>query len=373
MRGMQAGLATLLALLLGAGQALGAAPAAAAAYEVDTVAEGLDEPWGLAFLPDGELLVSERPGRLRRVAADGTLSAPLGGVPAVYYRGQGGLLDVALHPDFAANGLVYVSYSHGDRRDSATRVARGRLTDDALTDLDVVFTARPGKDTPQHYAGCLAFLPDGSLLVTVGDGFDYREQAQNLESLLGKVVRIADDGSVPADNPFVERADAAPEVWTWGHRNPQGLAVDPLTGTVYLHEHGPRGGDELNVLRPGQNYGWPVVTYGMDYSGAYVSPYTDLPGMVQPELYWVPSIAPSGLAIYQGDAFPDWRGDLFVGALVDRELRRLDLENGRVQGQESLLGELNERIRNVKVGPDGALYVLTDSHEGRVLRLRPSG
>lgn len=340
-------------------------------YRVESVAAGLDEPWGLAFLPGGELLVSERPGRLRRIAADGTVSAPLGGVPEVYYRGQGGLLDLALHPAFADNGRVYFSYSHGDPRDSATRVAHGRLGADGLSDVTVIFTARPGKDTPQHYAGSLAFLPDGTLLVTVGDGFDYREQAQNLGSLLGKVVRIGADGAIPPDNPFVGRADAAPEVWTYGHRNPQGLAVDPGTGAVYLHEHGPRGGDEINRLEPGRNYGWPVITYGMDYSGAYVSPYTELAGMEQPLLYWVPSIAPSGLAFYRGAAFPDWQGDLFVGALVDREVRRVDLEDGRVAAQQSLLGEAGERIRNVKEGPDGALYVLTDSHQGQVLRLVP--
>ncbi len=340
-------------------------------YAVETVAQGLDEPWGLAFLPGGELLVSERPGRLRRIAADGTVSAPLDAVPEVYYRGQGGLLDLALHPDYANNGRVYFSYSHGNARDSATRVAHARLSGNTLSDVTVVFTARPGKDTPQHYAGSLAFLPDATLLVTIGDGFDYREQAQNLLSLLGKVVRIDADGGIPPDNPFVGRADAAPEIWTYGHRNPQGLAVDPRSGTVYLHEHGPRGGDEINVLEPGRNYGWPVITYGMDYSGAYVSPYTELPGMEQPLLYWVPSIAPSGFTIYRGARFPDWQGDLFLGALVDREVRRVDLEGGAVVAQESLLGEAGERIRNVKEGPDGALYVLTDSHQGQVLRLVP--
>jgi len=338
-------------------------------YRAVTVADGLEYPWGLVFLPDGSMLVSERPGRLRRVAADGTVSAPLDGVPAVYFAGQGGLLDLALHPRFTDNELVYLSYAHGGPRGNATRVARAVLGDSGLRDLEVIFTARPLKDTPQHYAGTLAFRDDETLLITVGDGFDYREQAQNLESLLGKTVRIADDGSIPPDNPFVGRDDAAPEVWTYGHRNAQGLVVDPVSGRVYQHEHGPRGGDELNLLRPGRNYGWPAITYGIDYSGAYVSPFSELPDMEQPLKHWTPSIAPSGLALYRGNVFAEWHGDLFLGALVDMEVRRIDLEDGRILGEQALLGELGERIRNVRVGPDEHLYIVTDSQQGRILRL----
>ncbi len=215
----------------------------------------------------------------------------------------------------------------------------------------------------------MTFLDDGTLLLTTGDGFDYREHAQDLSSMLGKTIRITDDGGIPPDNPFLERPDAAPEIWTYGHRNPQGLAVDPETGRVYQHEHGPRGGDELNLLRPGLNYGWPAITHGIDYSGAYVSPFTELPGMEQPLMYWVPSIAPSGLALYRGAVFPEWQGDLFLGALVDREVRRIDLEAGQVAGEEALFGDLNERIRNVKAGPDGYLYIVTDSEQGRILRV----
>jgi len=343
---------------------------ALARYELVTVAEPLAFPWGIAFLPGGELLVTERSGALRRITVDRVISAPLSGVPEVFVRGQGGLFDVALHPAFAENGLVYLSYAYGDADANATRVARGHLTASGLENLEVIFTVTPTKDTPQHYGGMLAFMADGTLLLTTGDGFVYREAAQDRASGLGKTIRINDDGSIPADNPFA--ADpAAAAVWTYGHRNPQGLAVDPRTGTVYQHEHGPRGGDELNRLVPGRNYGWPAVTFGLDYTGARVSPYSELPGMEPPLKYWVPSIAPSGLAIYQGDAFPDWRGSLFVGALVDREVRRLSLADGAVVAEEALFAELGERIRNVRTGPDGFLYLLTDSAQGKVVRVEP--
>lgn len=363
------GFIATLVLVLGAGPAR-AAGAAAVGYETVTVAGPLSFPWGLAFLPDGGLLVTERTGALRRIGTDGAISAPLIGVPPVFVRGQGGLLDVALHPAFADNGLVYLSYAHGDARGNATRIARGRLTEQGLADLEVIFTAAPLKDTPQHYGGMLAFMTDGTLLVTTGDGFDYREAAQDRRSMLGKTLRINDDGSLPADNPFA--ADpAAAAVWTYGHRNPQGLVVDPRTGSVYQHEHGPRGGDELNLLLPGRNYGWPAVTFGLDYSGARVSPYRELPGFEAPLTHWTPSIAPSGLALYLGDRFPGWHGSLFVGALVNREVRRLTVADGVVTGEEALFGELGERIRNVRVGPDGYLYLLTDSAEGRVVRVQP--
>lgn len=366
-------LMTTLPLLLTAPAAASTATTSAATangdYRAVTVAEGLEMPWGLAFLEDGAMLVSERPGRLRRVAADGSVSEPLDGVPPVYFAGQGGLLDVALHPRFAANRLVYLSYAHGDSVDNATRVARAVLGADGLRDLEVIFTARPGKDTPQHYAGSMAFLEDGTLLANIGDGFDYREEAQNLQSLLGKTVRLNDDGSIPADNPFVGRDDAAPEVWTYGHRNAQGLVADPVSGRIYQHEHGPRGGDELNLLQAGRNYGWPAVTHGVDYSGAYVSPFSELPGMEPPLLHWVPSIAPSGMTIYRGSVFPEWDGDLFLGALVDQEVRRIEMADGQVVGEHALLGELGERIRNVRVGPDEHLYIVTDSPQGRILRL----
>jgi len=343
---------------------------AGADYALVTVAQPLEHPWGIAFLPNGELLVTERTGALRRVAADGTISAPLSGVPEVFVRGQGGLLDVALDPAFATNGLVYLSYAHGDRRANATRIARGRLGDTGLVDVEVIFTVTPTKDTPQHYGGMLAFMPDGTLLLVTGDGFDYREAAQDRRNLLGKTLRVNADGSIPADNPFADDPGAA-AVWTYGHRNPQGLAIDPQTGVVYQHEHGPRGGDELNLLLPGRNYGWPAVSFGIDYSGARISPYAELPGMEPPLMEWTPSIAPSGLAIYHGEQFPQWVGSLFVGALVDREVRRLTLSDGAVVAEEALFAELGERIRNVRVSPDGYLYLLTDSPAGQIVRVEP--
>jgi glucose/arabinose dehydrogenase len=344
----------------------------AAAYQLETVAEGLDFPWCIAFLPSGDLLVTELGGQLR-IIRDGALDpVPVVGVPAVYRNSQGGLFDVLLHPEFGDNGVVYLSYAAGEPGANATRVARARFTGRALEDLAVIFEVRPTKNTPVHYGGRMAFLPDGTLLVTTGDGFDFREQAQKLDSLLGKTIRLHEDGSIPADNPFVGDAAAFDEIWSYGHRNPQGLTVDPATGRVYLHEHGPRGGDELNLIERGANYGWPVITYGMDYSGAYVSPYTAMPGMTQPLVYWVPSIAPAGLAYYSGEKFPAWRGDLFVAALVERSVRRIDLDaNGNVLSQEKLFTELNARLRDVRSSPDGYLYILTDGSNGKVVRVVP--
>jgi glucose/arabinose dehydrogenase len=338
-------------------------------YRLDTVADELDHPWCVAFLPDGGLLVTERPGRLRRIAPDGSVSEPLAGVPPVYFAGQGGLFDVLLDPDFERNARLYLSYAHGTRQANATRVARARLEPDGLADVTVIFRVTPEKSLPQHFGGRLLFLPDGTLLLTTGEGFNFREQAQDTSSLLGKTVRINTDGSLPPDNPFADGQGGHPAVWTWGHRNPQGLARDPDSGRIYLHEHGPRGGDELNLLEPGRNYGWPAITYGMDYSGAYVSPFTRADGMEQPLTYWVPSIAPSGLAVYRGEEFPAFRGSLLVGALVDREVRRVTLNADGSTSEEALFSELGERIRDVRVAPDGAIYLVTDGNPGRVLRV----
>ncbi len=343
----------------------------AADYTVETVADGLNFPWTIEFLPGGDLLVTERDGPIR-IIRDGRLEpTPLAGVPETFVRSQGGMLDLRLHPNFAETQLVYLSYSHGTREANALRVARARLEGDTLQDFDVIFTAAPLKDTPIHYGGRLTFLPDGTLLITVGDGFLYREQAQVLDNHLGKTVRLHDDGSVPADNPFVDTPGARPEIWTSGHRNPQGLLFDAGTGRVYLHEHGPMGGDELNILEPGKNYGWPIATYGLDYTGARVSPYQEWPGTELPLVYWVPSIAPGGIALYTGEAFPEWQGDLFVSALAEQTVRRLDMQDGRVMGQEVMFSDLGERIREVRAGPDGFLYLLTDNADGRVLLIRP--
>lgn len=352
-----------LAAILSFTPCLVAAPAEAApSYRIDTVAKDLDRPWCVALLPDGSLLVSERPGSLKRIDPEGRVN-PVSGVPPVYFAasGQSGLFDVLPDPEFQANRTVFLAYAHGDRNANATRVARARLEGDALEDLEVIFTVVPEKRLPQHFGGKLLHLPDGTLLLTTGEGFNYREQAQNPHLLLGKTARIERDGSIPADNPFADGEAGHPAVWTWGHRNPQGLVRDPLTGNVYLHEHGPRGGDEINLLRPGANYGWPAITYGMDYSGAYVSPFTEHPGMEQPLKYWVPSIGPSGLAIYYGEQFPEWNGSLLVGALVNRDVRRVTLNADGGTTEEVLFSEIGERMRDVRVAPDGAIYLVTDA------------
>ncbi len=356
--------AAVLAISMSFGMAEAAEP------KLTTVAEGLDFPWSLAFLPDGAMLVTERSGQLRRIDG-GVVSEPIAGVPEVYVESQGGLFDVVLHPDYETNHLIYLTYAGGTPEANATHVARARYDGTALHDLEVIFSVDRKKDTPVHYGGRLAFLADGTFVVTTGDGFDYREQAQNLGNHLGSTIRLNDDGSVPADNPYVGDDKARDEIWTNGHRNPQGLVLDPVTGGLYLHEHGPKGGDELNLIEPGKNYGWPVITYGRDYSGAAITPWTERPGLEQPMIHWTPSVGPSGLAIYYGDKFPEWQGDLFVGTLVEHSLRRVDLEDGKVVGQEILLSDLGERIRDVRTGPDGSLYILTDSDEGRVIRLDP--
>ena len=339
---------------------------------VETLVTGLEHPWGLAFLPDGSMLVTERPGRLR-VVRDGSLAPqPVAGVPPVYAAGQGGLLDVVLHPDFADNQLIYLAYAHGTRGAATTRVARARFGDATLTGLQVVFEAVPLRATAAHFGARLAFLPDGTFVIGLGDGFNYRESAQRLDDHLGTVVRLNADGTVPADNPFVDRAGALAEIFSYGHRNIQGVAFDPVTATMVTHEHGPRGGDEINYLEAAGNYGWPLATYGIDYSGAIVSPYQGHPGTLQPALHWTPSIAPSGLAVYDGALFPDWQGDLLVGALAGQHLRRVIRDSdGAITGETALLTELAARIRDVRIGPDGAIYVLTDAPDGALLRLTP--
>ncbi|WP_340119605.1 PQQ-dependent sugar dehydrogenase [Pelagibius sp. 7325] len=381
-KGMTAGIAALAACLL----TLAAVPAAAqdavqsseqADFRSVTLARGLDHPWGMAFLPangpgDGGILITERAGQLR-LFKDGALQRePIAGVPEVAARGQGGLLDIALHPDFATNGLLYLAYAGADGNQAGTEVARARFDGSALDDLEVIFRAQPKTPGAAHYGGRIAFGPDGKLYVTLGDRRNYMAEAQKLSSHLGGVLRLNDDGSVPDDNPFTGRPDALPAIFTYGHRNVQGIAVHPESGAIWTHEHGPRGGDEVNVLQAGANYGWPEITYGIDYSGAIISEETEAPGMTQPVVYWVPSIAPSGMAFYQGEAFPQWRGDLFVGALAGRHLRRLELDGDQVTGQEELLADLGERIRDVRSGPDGFLYLLTDSGRGSLIRLEPA-
>jgi glucose/arabinose dehydrogenase len=334
------------------------------------VARGLAHPWGLVFLPDGRLLVTERPGRLRLVASDGRLSEPLAGVPAVAAGGQGGLLDVALGPSFARDRLVYLSFSEPGPGGQSTAVARGRLGERGLEGTEVVWRQAPKVNSTFHWGSRLVFRPDGTLFVTLGDRLSQREAAQDLGVTIGKLVRINPDGSAPRDNPFVGRNGVRPEIWSYGHRNVQAAALD-ARGELWTVEHGARGGDELNTPQPGRNYGWPVITYGVDYSGARIGVGTARPGMEQPLYYWDQVIAPSGAVFYSGDRFPQWRGDLLVGSLQPGGLVRLRLAGDRVVAEERYQLEPNERIRDVRQGPDGLIYLLTDSPRGRIVRLEP--
>jgi glucose/arabinose dehydrogenase len=340
---------------------------------IETVAKGLENPWALAFLPDGRILVTERPGRLRIIEPDGRVSKPLDNVPRVLARGQGGLLDVALDPRFAENRLVYLSYAEpGEGNMAGTAVARGRLAEGRLDDVQVIYRQQPKVEGGGHFGSRLVFARDGTLFVTQGDRIGYRERAQDLSSGLGKIVRINPDGSVPKDNPFVSRSGARPEIWSYGHRNVQSAAFHPETGQLWTVEHGARGGDELNHPEAGKNYGWPVITYGVDYSGAKIGEGTAKPGMEQPVYYWDPVIAPSGMTFYTGAAFPDWKGSILIGSLTPGLLVRLTLKGGQVAREERYLGDLRERIRDVRQGPDGLIYLVTDSRDGRLLRVRPA-
>ena len=339
----------------------------------ETVARGLEHPWGLAFLPDGRILATERAGRLRMVDRNGRISAPLAGVPAVQARGQGGLLDVALDPRFGENRLVYLSYAEaGEDGTAGTAVARGRLGDAGIENARVVYRQRPKVSGSNHFGSRLVFARDGTLFVTQGDRFAYRDAAQDLGSGLGKIVRIHPDGTVPVDNPFVGRAGAQPEIWSYGHRNIQSATLHPETGQLWIVEHGPRGGDELNLPEAGKNYGWPVITYGAEYWGPRIGEGTAKAGMEQPLYYWDPVIAPSGLLFYNGDAIPGWKGSLLIGSLRPGLLVRLRLADGRVVQEERHLGDLGERIRDIQQGPDGYPYLVTDRSDGRILRVAPA-
>jgi aldose sugar dehydrogenase len=340
---------------------------------VETFARGLDHPWGLAFLPDGQLLVTERPGRLRLVDNAGKVSQPISGVPKVFARSQGGLLDVAIDRDFASNRTIYLCYAEPADGGGRTSLARAQLRDaPRLEDVKVIFRQQGPLSSGNHWGCRITPTADGNLFLTTGDHYAHRDQAQNLGNHIGKVIRIRTDGSVPPDNPFVGRQGAAPEIWSYGHRNMQGAALQPGTGVYWTHEHGARGGDEINTPQAGKNYGWPVITYGIDYSGAKIGVGTRKEGMEQPVHYWDPSIAPSGMAFYDGDLFPAWRGHLFVGALAGQMLVRLELDGRKVVKEERLLRDLGERIRDVRAGPDGALWLLTDSSRGRILRVVPA-
>jgi aldose sugar dehydrogenase len=340
-------------------------------YQVSEIANGLAYPWSLAFLPSGDYLLTEKVGNLLLLHGNGQ-SERIKGLPDdIYVESQGGLLDVVLHPDYQQNGWIYLSYSTGNRGNNALKLVRAKLKDLQLSELQSLFTVSPAKDTPVHFGGRITFLADNTLLLSTGDGFDYREAAQRLSSQLGKIIRLKDDGQIPTDNPFYGKAEnkTTNVIYTLGHRNPQGLAYDPLRDMVFSSEHGPAGGDEINIITAGNNYGWPVITYGRDYSGASISPYKEYPGMQLPLVDWTPSIAPSGLAVYQGDMFPLLNGDLLAGALKYKEVRWIQLSGTQVVGQVSLFKELQQRIRDVRIAPDGAILILTDSDDGKLLRI----
>jgi glucose/arabinose dehydrogenase len=374
------------AILLPAMLAVGIAPAFAIdrtfetkgpAIRVETHVEGLSHPWAIAPLPGGGMLVTEKRGNLRLVSADGALSEPISGVPKVDARGQGGLLDVALDPDFARNRKVYVSYAERGDGGNGTAVARGTLNQDmtALESVEVIFRQAPKVASRAHFGSRLVFDGEGHLFVTLGERSQarFRGQAQELDSHLGKIVRINPDGGVPEDNPFVGQDGARPEIYAYGVRNVQAAAMHPSSGKLWEVEHGPRGGDELNIIEPGANYGWPVVTLGVEYSGDPLAGAVESrEGMVDAIYSWTPVIAPSGMIFYDGDAFADWKGDLFVGGLASTALVRLDVDGDTVGGEERLLEDLGLRIRDVAQAPDGTIYVATDEDDGEILRITPA-
>jgi aldose sugar dehydrogenase len=366
--------------LINSGPAQAAASAAAVGLKVETVTDKISHPWSVAFLPDGRKLVTSRDGALYMIGSNGKKSAPLKNVPAVDANGQGGLFDVILAPDFDRTRTIYLSYAEADAKNkdiNGTAIARATLGENGLSQVTVIFRQLPKFDSSAHFGGRMVIAPDARgtpvLFATLGDRFDLKEKAQDLSTLYGKIIRINLDGSVPVDNPFVTTKGARPEIWSYGHRNPQGLIYDAATKRLWETEHGPRGGDELNLIEPGKNYGWPVITWGIDYSGAKIGIGTTKAGMEQPVTKWVPSIATSGLTMVTSDKYPGWQGALLVGALAHERIVKLDMNGATVAKQTPFLGDLGERIRDVRQGPDGFIYVLTDADDGKLLRLMPKG
>jgi glucose/arabinose dehydrogenase len=367
---------TVAALLLlnGAQAATQTYRSAAGPIQVETVVNGLQYPWALAFLSDGRMLVTERPGRMRIVTADGKLSPPVAGLPKVFARGQGGLLDVIVDRNFSQNRTIYFCFAEPFGSGARTALARARLAAEAtpyIENLRVIFRQDGPLSTGNHFGCRIVQMPDNNLFLTLGEHFTFRDEAQNLSNHLGKIVRVAPDGSVPKDNPFVARRGAKPEIWSYGHRNSEGAAINPVSGKFWMHEHGPRGGDEINIPQAGKNYGWPVIGFGIDYNGAKIHESTSKPGMEQPIRQWTPVIAPSGMAFYTGNLFRKWKNNLFIGGLASETLVRLELDGDKVTKEERLLHDMHQRIRDVRSGPDGALWLLTDSPNGQLLRLTP--
>lgn len=342
-----------------------------AVYSLRTVTGDLNYPWAMVHLPDRTMLVTERSGLLKQINPSSGQVTVISGTPEVYFAGQGGLMDIALHPEFDQNRTLFLSYAHGDATANATAVYRARLEGDRLVDGTTIFKARPLKDSAVHYGARMAFLPDGTMLLTVGDGFEMREAAQRSDSHLGSILRITVDGQAASGNPDLGESALA-ELYSTGHRNPQGLIHDSISNTIWAHEHGPRGGDEINLIIPGSNYGWPIATSGLDYSGARISPWSTHEGYEAPLLEWSPSIAPADLILYRGSAFPEWQGDLFIAALAARHVRRVSVEGNRVQGESVLFEELEARIRAISEDSNGMLYLLTDSASGKLIQISPN-
>lgn len=343
-------------------------------YKIVALAEGLSFPWSLAFLPDDQgFLITERDGKLLHITKDGQSKTDIKGLPPIYAAGQSGLFDIALSPDFKKNNTVFFAFAEGTAKANNTALARAKLSlqEHKLSDIKTIFRALPKVKGNNHYGGRILIAPDKTVFLTLGEKFNERDHAQSTADHLGTIIRINADGSIPKDNPFVADKTAKPEIYSYGHRNTQGIALQPETNTIWAHEHGPRGGDEVNILKPAANYGWPVVTFGREYSGLEITDLTHAEGMEDSVIHWVPSIAPSGMAFYDGDKFPAWRGDIFVGALAGQHLRHLKVSGNKITHQAMMLKPLNERIRDVRSGPDGYLYILTDSPEGRLLRLEP--
>lgn len=341
-------------------------------YQTKIITDKLQYPWSLAFLPDGQMLVTERIGKLKRINLDGKTKTDITGIPKVLFEGQGGLLGITLDPNFKANQLIYLAFAEPDGKLSGTSVARAKLTDTALTDIKIIFQQKPKYDSDKHFGSRLIFDNKGYLFITTGERFSEMKQAQTLDNHLGKMIRIHPDGRIPEDNPFVNQKNALPEIWSYGHRNIQGLTKHPITGEIWLHEHGPRGGDEINIPKPGKNYGWPKASYGIHYWLIPIRDDHQGQGFEEPLYHWTPSIAPSGMTFYRGNKFKDWKNDLFVGALKDRHLAKLTIKDNKVIKEEKLLTELESRIRDVVEGPDGLLYVLTDSASGKIIQLSPT-
>ncbi|TQV73214.1 PQQ-dependent sugar dehydrogenase [Aliikangiella marina] len=337
-------------------------------YQTEVMAESLNFPWSLTFMPNNEILISEKSGQLKRLSSDNKIDS-ISGVPSVFFKSQGGLFDTLVDPDFANNQTIYLSYAGGTMEANATHIASAKLVDNQLTELKTIFQVTPDKKGPVHYGGKLAWMPDNTILLTTGDGFDYREKAQDKQNLLGKIIRINRDGSIPSDNPYASSQAYHPAIYSLGHRNPQGITYDNQNNRIVMHEHGPAGGDEINYIEAGKNYGWPVASHGKDYSGASISPFKTYQGMQDPLIHWTPSIAPSGLAVYAGEQFPEIQGSYLVGALAGKELRLVVKNDNQVVEQLSLLKELDQRIRDVRVDSKGIIYVLTDGESGQLIRI----